>query len=321
MAAGGTISSNRQGGINYDNYVRYAQRGKRKNAVPWLAQAAAGLAQAGTEKDNDAVGTAERPPFSFAWGNVYGEVFQAQPSKYDISVTNTVETEKFFIEKKGDGCLYIHDKESGETFHWNPKENNIQVDAKTGLKFLINNFGGGIFDMVVVDKELEQGIKEALGVSELEEKPLMKFTVRMDSKTGIHYITSNGNEGSGGLLIMDDEARTKLDFLARKYLEQYPNLVKTYEEAWSHASFEVRGMTKRIPEGILQLGPNSISFLNRDGSNSWACIFDSKKWHEVKGKFYDVDQIGEEKWEFWTTLFHALQIEASLLVSDGMGRN
>lgn len=120
---------------------------------------------------------------------------------------------------------------------------------------------------------------------------------------------------------MDKEAREKLDSLAKEYLSQYPNLVHSYEEAWFHATFEVRGLTKRTSGGIMQIGPNSITFLNKDGINSWVCIFDPKRWKEVKEKFDRNDNAGEESWEFWMDLFQVLKIDASLLTFDSRDGN
>ena len=241
---------------------------------------------------------------------VYARTFQTRTHRYDTSSIKEVETDKFSITGRLGSYLCIYDKESGEAFNWKLNENDIQVDEKTGLKFLINDLGCGLFNMVVVDSELEQGIKEALGVSELEEKPLINFTVRQDQKTGIRYITPNGYESSGGPIIMDEEAHKKLDSLAKEYLSQYPNLVHSYEEAWFHATFEVRGLTKRTSGGIMQIGPNSISFLNKDGINSWVCTFDPKRWKEVKEKFDRNNNAGEESWEYWMNLFQALKIDA-----------
>lgn len=252
---------------------------------------------------------------------VYGRTFQTRAHRYDTSSIKAVETDKFSITGRLGSYLCIYDKERGEAFNWKLNENDIQVDEKTGLKFLINDLGCGLFNMVVVDSELEQGIKEALGVSELEEKPLINFTVRQDQKTGIRYITPNGYESSGGLIIMDEEACKKLDSLAKEYLSQYPNLVHSYDEAWFHATFEVRGLTRRTSGGIMQIGPNSISFLNKDGINSWVCTFDPKRWKEVKEKFDRNDNAGEESWEFWMNLFKVLKIDASVLIPDSRDGN
>lgn len=217
---------------------------------------------------------------------VYGRVFQTGTHRYNTVAIKEVETERYSIMWKPDGHLFIYDKERGgkEAFGWTLNKNDVQIDEKTGLKFLINDLGCGLFNMVVVDEELEQGLKEALDVSELYEKPLVNFSVQQDQKTGIRYITPNGFESSGGQIIMDKEAREKLDSLAKEYLSQYPNLVHSYEEAWFHATFEVRGLTKRTSGGIMQISPNSISFLDKDGINSWVCIFDPERWKEVKEK-------------------------------------
>lgn len=261
-----------------------------------------------TNGDLDSYTRSERKTISDC--GVYARTFQTRTHRYDTSSIKAVETDKFSITGRLGSYLCIYDKERGEAFNWKLNENDIQVDEKTGLKFLINDLGCGLFNMVVVDSELEQGIKEALGVSELEEKPLINFTVRQDQKTGIRYITPNGYESSGGLIIMDEEARKKLDSLAKEYLSQYPNLVHSYEEAWFHATFEVRGLTKRISGGIMRIGPNSISFLDKDGINSWVCTFDPKRWKEVKEKFDRNDIAGEESWEYWMNLFQALKIDA-----------
>lgn len=272
-----------------------------------------------TNADRDSYARSERRTISDC--GVYARTFQTRTHRYDTSSINAVETDKFSITGRLGSYLCIYDKERGEAFNWKLNENDIQVDEKTGLKFLINDLGCGLFNMVVVDSELEQGIKEALGVSELEEKPLINFTVRQDQKTGIRYITPNGYESSGGLIIMDEEAHKKLDSLAKEYLSQYPNLVHSYEEAWFHATFEVRGLTKRTSGGIMQISPNSISFLNKDGINSWVCTFDPKRWKEVKEKFDRNDIAGEESWEYWMNLFQGLKIDASVLIPDRKNGN
>lgn len=90
-----------------------------------------------------------------------------------------------------------------------------------------NDWGSGFFNMLAVDDELEKGIKEALGVDELETRELTGFTVHKDENTGVHYITANGYESRGGLIPLDEQAKQKLNSLAQEYLDKYPKLVKT----------------------------------------------------------------------------------------------
>lgn len=174
------------------------------------------------------------------------------------------------------------------------------MDKESGKKFLINDWGSGFFNMVAVDDELEKAIKEALGTDELPEKELEGFTVNQDNKTGIYYITANGYESRGGLLVLDKEAEQKLDSMAKEFLEQYPNLAKTYIEAWFYATFEVRGLLKRTSNGIMMISPNSISFKNKDGENEWTGIFDTNEWGTVKQEFDNsIENINAESWNYW----------------------
>ena len=220
----------------------------------------------------------------------------------------SVETERYSIYETEYGDLRIYDKENKEGFIWELDKKQIQVDSKTGTKFLINDWGNGFFNMVAVDEELEKGLKEALGVEELAEKELTGFTVHQDAKTGIKYITANGFESRGGLLVLDQEARKSLDSMAKEYLKEYPNLVKDYNEAWFYATFEVRGLAKRSTNGITMISPNSISFMNKDGIHRWVATFDEENWEKVKEAFdNNAGNAGASEWEFWEQLFHGMK--------------
>lgn len=228
-------------------------------------------------------------------GNV---LFQTKGQPYAGEIQD-VETERYTITSRSRGELCIYDKLRDENFIWDLSKNNVQVDAKTGSKFLIDNLGSGFFIMAAVDSELEDGLKQALGVDVLEEKDLTGFMVHEDRKTGIRYITANGYESQGGQIIMDKNARTQLDSLAKEYMKEYPGLMRTYNEALFYASFEVRGMARRVSGGIMMLGPNSLSFQSADGQNDWVLIFDQEYWDTMKALFdkAEDDKAGEK--EFW----------------------
>lgn len=228
-----------------------------------------------------------------------------------------VETERYSICENEYGDLYIYDKENKEGFIWDLDKNQVQVDSKTDTKFLINDLGNGFFNMVAVDDELERGLKEALSVDELAEKELTGFTVHQDAKTGIKYITANGFESRGGLLILDKEARKSLDSMAKEYLKEYPNLVRNYNEAWFYATFEVRGLAKRSENGITMIGPNSLTFMHKDGIHSWLATFDEENWEKVKEAFdSNAGNAGAEAWEFWEQLFHGMKLSVHRVVPD-----
>ena len=250
-------------------------------------------------------------------GNVLFQT-KGQPHTGEI---RDVETERYSITARRRGELCIHGKMRDEDFIWDLSKNNVQVDAGTGSKFLINNLGSGFFIMTAVDSELENGLKQALGVDELEEKNLIGFTFHQDKKTGIRYITANGYESQGGQIIMDDNARKQLDSMAKEYLKEYPNLVRNYNEAWFYATFEVRGLAKRSPNGIMMIGPNSLTFMHKDGIHRWLAAFDEENWEKVKEAFdKNAGNAGAETWEFWEQLFHGMKLNVHRVVPDHLTR-
>lgn len=248
------------------------------------------------------------------------EVYGKQNIKSNLVGTiQSVETEKYTIEGQDDGYVRIYDKERKEAFKWKLNENQIQVDETSGKKFLINDLGVGFFNMVAVDEELEQGLKEAFGTDELPEKELTGFTVHQDKKTGIHYITANGYESRGGLLVLDEEGSKKLDALANEYLSQYPGLFKDYNEAWFYATFEVRGLAKRTSSGIMMISPNSITFKGKDGESRWTAIFEEDMWEVVKESFDNSGANSKfEEWGYWQRFFTDKKIEHFLVKPDSL---
>ena len=269
----------------------------------------------GGEKDSY---VASERQSDYLWEN-YSDLFlnAANKSSYTGSI-KTVETERYKIVERESGVVRIYDKEqNNEAVDLKLNKEQIQVDKKTGTKLIINDLGVGFFTMMTVDDELEAGLKEALGVDELDEKELTGFTVHTDQKTGIKYVTANGSESRGGAICMDNEAKQKLDSLAKEFLEQYPNLAKTYNEAWFYATFEVRGLLKRTPNGITMISSNSISFKDKDGENGWVSVFNPKDWNRVKEEFDSGRNIGKmEGWNFWKEFFDRWKIDASLVTPD-----
>lgn len=196
-----------------------------------------------------------------------------------------IDTGRYQIQKK-DGNVRIYDKQTQESFGWILRYGaEVQVDEKSGKKFLMNDFGNGFFMMQYVDEELEHGLKEFFELEELPEKELDGFTVQTDQATGIQYITANGYEWQGGHIIFTDEARMKLNALTERYMREYPGRLKSYDEALFYASFEVRGLAKRTPDGILMLGKDNISFKGRDEKEDWTIFFESQLWEMAKNIF------------------------------------
>lgn len=196
-----------------------------------------------------------------------------------------IDTGRYQIQEK-DGNVTVYDKQIQENFGWILRYGaEVQVDEKSGQKFLINDLGNGFFMMQYVDGELENGLKEFFALDELPEKEMDHFTVQTDTATGIQYITANGYEWQGGQIIFTDGARRKLNALAETYMREYPGRLKSYDEAFFYASFEVRGLARRTSNGILMLGQNNVTFKGKDENNDWTIFFDMQLWEIVKRIF------------------------------------
>lgn len=284
----------------------------KTNSVSAVNFSDALLAKMSTARDSYIKSERETAYYSGTYNGILNNVSLQKGQQYSGTI-KSVETERYTIEETEYGDLRIYDKERKEGFIWELGKNQVQVDAETGTKLLINDWGSGFFNMVAVDAELENALKEALGVDELAEKELEGFTVNQDEKTGIKYVTANGYESQGGLIVFDDETGEKLDSLAQEYLSKYPNLVKDYNEAWFYATFEVRGLAKQTANGILMIGPNCITFKHMDGENRWVSIFNPENWKDVKAQFDSNVGKDLESWDFWYKFFKDLDIDASLV--------
>ena len=283
-------------GIGTTGYpiARYETRKTDKNESNNFANAL--LSRIGSKKDSY---MATERKSDYLCENYSNLLLNATSKNYAGSI-KTVETERYKIVERESGVVRIYDKEqNNEAIDLKLNKEQIQVDKETGTKFIINDYGAGFFIMMAVDDELEAGLKEALGVDELDEKELTGFTVHTDQKTGIKYVTANGYESRGGYLVLDKEAKQKLDSLAKEFLEQYPNLAKTYNEAWFYATFEVRGLLQRTSNGIMMISPNSISFMDKDGENRWVRVFDPENWKQMKEEF---DQVASQESETKTEI-------------------
>lgn len=237
------------------------------------------------------------------WCETYHNISRTASRKgYDMDSVQTVETNRYLIESDGTN-LRIFNKETNIEFWWVPRwDDSVRVDEKTGRKFLINDMGSGLFHLISVDEELERGLKEAFGVDALKERSMTGFTLRQDQKTGIYFVTADGYEGCGGAILFDKEALQKIDALAKEYMKQYPNLAKTYDEAWFYATFEVRGLARRTGNGILMLGKDSLTFKDKDGESGWSLFVEEMVWEMLKQAFdrCPSEELGEKN--YWANI-------------------
>jgi hypothetical protein len=233
-------------------------------------------------------------------------------TKHSIKMLNSnKETENYKItQDEESGYITVYDKKADASVVMHSVDDLvIQTDAATGTKLLINDFGNGFYRMVQVSDELEGALKEALNADSLKQAELTGFQVHTDQKTGIKYITANGYESQGGLLLLDDAGREKLTSLANEFMGQYPNLVSSIEEAIMYAAFEITGVAKRTENGIVMLGPNSLSFYNANGVDGWRFLFDKEDYSSIRKDLDSPnDRFRSENKEFWKTYLSAKSI-------------
>ena len=225
---------------------------------------------------------------------------------YGLKDNINYETENYKItQDEKSGYITIYDKKADAKVVMHSADDIVmQTDDATGTKVLINDFGIGFYRMVQVGDELEDALKQALDTDTIKEQSLTGFQVHTDQKTGINYITANGYESRGGQLLLDDVGREKLTFLASEFMNQYPQLINSMDEAIMYAAFEITGVAKRTDDGIMMLGPNSLSFHDKNGKDIWSMIFDEQDYESIR-KEWDSKENASEKMQmkYWESIF------------------
>lgn len=98
---------------------------------------------------------------------------------------------------------------------------------------------------------------------------------------------------------MDDQGREKLTSLAEEYMSQYPQLIKSMDEAIMFAAFEVSGIARRTANGIVTLGPNSLSFYHKNGKDSWKILFDEQEYELFRKEWDKITKEDMERKDYW----------------------
>ena len=110
------------------------------------------------------------------------------------------------------------------------------------------------YDALPLDSELEQALQNVMGVDALETEELQGFTLKRHSDTGIRYLVRDGEEGRGGKVLLESEKdRQAYEALAQTYLNRYPNLIDSMEEAYIWADLEIKGLAQHTKDGFLSM--------------------------------------------------------------------
>ncbi len=181
------------------------------------------------------------------------------------------------------GRFDIYNKQGERLGVFNYSDIKIRQDSTTGKQFLISEHGTMSYDAMVMDGELKDALQNVMGVETLETVELQGFTLKTHSGTGIQYLIRDGEEGRGGKTLLQSQADIdKYESLAETYLNKYPNLIESKEEAYTWADLEIRGLAQHTDNGIISMGYDGMSY--NDNSNykkNWSILFSGDTYKQI----------------------------------------
>lgn len=173
------------------------------------------------------------------------------------------------------GRFDIYNKQGEKLGVFDYSDIKIRQDSTTGKQFLISEHGTMSYDAMVMDDELKDALRNVMGVETLETVELQGFTLKTHSGTGIQYLVRDGEEGRGGKTLLQSQADIdKYESLAETYLNKYPNLIESKEEAYTWADLEIRGLAQHTDNGIISMGYDGMAYNdNSNYKNNWSILF------------------------------------------------
>ncbi|MDE6744317.1 MAG: hypothetical protein K2J95_10610 [Lachnospiraceae bacterium] len=217
-----------------------------------------------TQKNNSGTGFADRI------ANAASVVRDVKPA-YE-----TYESANYKIVPNNEiGRFDIYNKQGEKLGVFNYSDIKIRQDSTTGKQFLISEHGTMSYSAMVMDGELKDALQNVMGVETLETVELQGFTLKTHSGTGIQYLVRDGEEGRGGKTLLQSQADIdKYELLAETYLNKYPNLIESKEEAYTWADLEIRGLAQHTDHGIISMGYDGMAYNdNSNYKNNWSISF------------------------------------------------
>ena len=217
------------------------------------------------------------------------EELAAIAKEYDAKTIAAKEYAKYqsenyrIVPDKEAKCFDIYNSQGERLGVFNYADIKIRRDSATGKQFLISEHGTMSYDALVLDHELKEDLQKVMGVDALETEELQGFTLKKHSGTGIRYLVRDGEEGRGGKVLLESAAdQKKYEALAETYLNRYPNLIESKEEAYIWADLEIKGLAQHTKDGIISTGFNGMSYNdNANSKNNWSVLFSEGTYQAV----------------------------------------
>ena len=193
----------------------------------------------------------------------------------------------------------------------------IQKDEKTGLEFVIN-MDQPFSCNVPMTGELKGLLNEISGKRgiDLKEVPLQGgLTVNQDPKTGLRYLSIQGNEAKG----MSVVATSKEDLeIIEKLADEFTKYSVSSQRSTAglYALLEISGNLKREGEGMTFLTPNGITYIPYDGNTEKAWEIDIPSSDYGAARKYLAMGMEASNYQTWLSKFNSaklLDVDAGLL--------
>lgn len=242
-------------------------------------------------------------------------------SRKDISASQDlnlpIETERYKIEDasymEGVPAYEIVDKLTGRGLYIREDQLMVQKDEKTGLEFVIN-MDQPFSCNVQMTEELKGLLDEIAGKRgiDLQVVPMQGgLTVNQDPKTGLRYLSIQGNEAKGvSVVITSKEDWEILEKLADEF--QKYSVSSQRSTAGLYALLEISGNLKREEDGFTFLTPNGITYIPYDGNPSKAWEIEIPASDYSAARKYLAMGIEASNYQTWLSKFNS----AKLLDSD-----
>lgn len=204
-------------------------------------------------------------------------------------------------------CFTVYDAEGQRLGAFSYEDIKVRQDSATGKQFLISEHGTMSYDALALDDELREGLQSVMGTDSLAVEKMQGFTLKTHAATGIQYLLRDGEEGRGGRVILQSpEDAAKYEELAQEYLNRYPNLIHSREEAHIWADFEIRGLAQHTKQGILSVNRDGMSYQdNLETNKGWSVRFAGDTYQTVFGWFlknrHNMQDM--QKFSVWQSIF------------------
>ena len=187
------------------------------------------------------------------------------------------------VPDKETKCFDIYNSQGERLGVFDYADIKIRRDSATGKQFLISEHGTMSYDALVLDNELKEDLQKVMGVDALETEELQGYTLKKHSGMGIRYLVRDGEEGRGGKVLLESASdQKKYEALAETYLNRYPNLIESKEEAYIWADLEIKGLAQHTKDGIISMGYDGMSYNdNANSKNNWSVLFSEDTYQAV----------------------------------------